>query len=158
MIRSQSKRTATVLCFAVIVCIALVASIIILIDLSTKRDSGNRQTYTVSFYSDNGTALKIDSVEEHQSAEPPVQPEMSYGNVFVRWDGAFSDVTSDMEVHPVTKSIKEENNAFALSGAYGQKGTVAFVPLQLCGKVCVSGFDLRVQYDPEFMELLSVFA
>ena len=99
----------------------------------------------------------IDTVKKHQPATPPVQPEMSYGNIFTKWDKDFSDITSDMDVHPVTKPVKGKTNVFALSGTYGQKETEVFVPLQLCGDVLLSGFELKVQYDSQSLELLSVF-
>ena len=157
MAKENPKKLIIIICSVIIVCIAVAVSLIILLGRKTKQEIRSVQAYSVTFYSDDGSVLLIESVEEHKSATPPVQPEMSYGNIFVKWDKAFSDITSDLNVYPVTKKVTDETNVFALSGAYGQKGSDVIVPFQLCGSVCVSGFDLRIQYDPEVVELLSVF-
>ena len=155
MTKKLSKK-AVIICIT-IVCLFVIAALIILLGSKAKQDSGDAKTYNVTFYSDNNTVLKIDNVIEHHSATPPVQPEMTYGNVFVKWNEDFTNVSSDLEVHPETKTVKSEKNVFALSGAYGTKGSDIVVPLQLCGDVLLSGFDLKVTYDSEKLELLSVF-
>lgn len=152
MFKNRSKKSIAILCSVVVACIAVVVCLIVLF-----QRVGDGREYKVSFYSDDGTVLKVDAVQKHQSATPPVQPEMSFGTVFVKWDKDFSDITSNVRIHPVTKSVKGESNVFALSGTYGQKGSEVYVPLQLCGDVLVSGFEVTVQYDSQSLELLSVF-
>lgn len=124
-------------------------------DRSAMTESG--ATYTVTFYADNGSILKIDAVPENGSATPPVEPEMSYGNIFTKWTSNFSAVKENMEIHPECQSVLGKDNVFALAGAYGKAGECIIVPLQLCGNVQLSGFDLTVEYDPEFLALEAVF-
>ncbi len=114
-------------------------------------------TYTVTFYADDGSILWIDTVPENGVATPPTEPEMTYGNVFFKWDSDFSSVTKDLEIHPECQSVAGKNNAFAMAGAYGKTGDSVIVPLKLCGDVCLCGFDLTVTYDPEKLQLESVF-
>lgn len=157
MFKNKSIKIVAIVCSIIVAMIAIVVLLIIPLVQNNRRDSGSGQTFAVTFYSNDGTILKIDTVEEHKSAIPPVQPEMSYGNIFVKWDKEFSEITSDIDVYPVTKSVKGKKNVFALSGAYVTKDSEAIVPLQLCGDVLISGFEMNVKYDSEKMELLSVF-
>ena len=156
MTKKLSKKTVIISCIT-IVCLIVIAALIILLGLKAKQDPREAKTYNVTFYSDNNTVLKIDNVIEHHSATPPVQPEMTYGNIFVKWNEDFTNVISDLEVHPETKTVRSEKNVFALSGAYGTNDSEIVVPLQLCGDVLLSGFELKVVYHPEKLELQSVF-
>lgn len=113
-------------------------------------------TYTVTFYSNDGTMLKIDSVKENSFATPPVAPTMTYGVVFKSWDTVFSKVTKDLEIHPVCEEIKGKPNVLAVQSRYSQKGGMVVVPIQLCGDVCVSGLDITVRYDKELLNLKAV--
>lgn len=114
-------------------------------------------TYTVTFYADDGSILFIDSVIEGDAAAPPIEPIMSYGNIFTKWDSDFSAVTEDTEIHPECRSVVGKPNVFALAGAYGRTEETVFVPFRLCGDVCLCGFDLTVTYDAEKLSLESVF-
>ena len=118
--------------------------------------SGVEGKLAVTFYSDDGTILKIDYVQKGSAAVPPAEPQMSYGMVFQSWDTEFSRVTRDLEVHPVCVDVKEKTNAFAVGGAYGKVGETVTVPVTLCGQVCVAGFDATITYDPEALELVDV--
>lgn len=112
--------------------------------------------YTVTFYSNDGTILKMESVDPHGSVTPPVEPQMAYGSVFVAWDSSFTDVTEDLEVRPLCAEFKGKTNVFTVSGAYGRVGETVVVPVRLCGDVCVSGFDITIRYDAEILKLKSV--
>ena len=114
-------------------------------------------TYTVTFYANDGSILWIDTVPESEAATPPAEPEMTYGNVFSKWDSDFTSVTKDLEIRPEWQSITGKKNVFALAGAYGKTGDDVFVPFKLCGDVCLCGFDLTVTYDPAKLQLESVF-
>lgn len=116
-----------------------------------------RPSYTVTFISDDGKILFIDSVEEGHTATPPSLPEMSYGNVFSKWTSDFSSVTKDIVVQPECQSVAGKTNVFAMASAYGKPGECVIVPFELCGVVCLCGFDLIVEYDPEQLALESVF-
>ena len=112
--------------------------------------------YAVTFYSDDGTILKIDYVKQNEAAVPPVSPVMTYGMIFKSWDTDFSNVTKNLEVRPVCDSVRGKTNVVALQSAYSKKDNTAFVPIQLCGDVCVAGLDLIIKYDSNLLRLESI--
>ena len=115
------------------------------------------RNYDVKFYSDNKELLKIDTVKSGESAEPPVEPELSNGNVFRKWDTDFSAVTTDLEIKPEFESVNGKENVFALSGTYGKKDKLVTTSLTLCGDVALSGFDITLEYDKDKLSLDSIF-
>ena len=112
--------------------------------------------YTVTFYSNDGTVLKIDSVNENTSATPPIAPAMTYGTVFKSWDTDFSKVTRDLEIRPICEEVKDKPNVLAVQSRYTKKGGTVVVPIELCGDVCLSGLDITVRYNHEQLNLKSV--
>lgn len=125
-------------------------------DQGSDSGSASKKQYTVTFYSNDGTVLKVDSVAEGNTANPPMQPQMLYGTVFQSWDTDISSVTKDLKVYPICEDVKEKMNIFAIEGAYGKSGGTVIVPIRLCGDVCVSAFDLTISYDSNALELVSV--
>lgn len=115
------------------------------------------KSYSVKFYSDNKELLKIDTVKSGESAIPPVEPELSYGNIFQKWDTDFSAVSKDLEINPEFESVSGKENVFAIAGAYGKKEDVVTTSLTLCGDVSLSGFDITVEYDKDELSLDSVY-
>ena len=116
----------------------------------------NEEQYIVTFYSNNGTVLKMESVEKGKAANPPAQPQMLYGTVFTSWDADISSVTKKLEVHPICEEVKEKTNVFAIEGAYSKSDGMVIVPIRLCGEVCVAAFDMTISYDSNALELVSV--
>lgn len=112
--------------------------------------------YTVTFYSNDGTVLKIDSVYENSSATPPVAPAMTYGTVFKSWDTDFSKVTKDLEIRPVCEEVKGKPNVLAVHSRYTTKDGTVVVPIELCGDICVSGLDITVRYNQDQLKLKAV--
>lgn len=123
---------------------------------STPTGPENTGAYTVTYYSDDGTILKLDSAAENGASVPPAEPKMTYGSIFKSWDADLTCITGDLEVYPVCESFAGQSNVFVAAGAYGKAGDTVAVPILLCGDVCVSGFDLTVTYDPEQVELVSL--
>ena len=117
-----------------------------------------KSEYEVRFYSDDNSLFLIETVKANTAANPPNQPEISYGNIFVKWDTDFSNVNSDLNIHPVCKSFKGKSNTFAIDSAYCQKDETAILPLSLCGDVKLSGFDITVEYDKESLKLEKVIS
>ena len=76
--------------------------------------------------------------------------------VFESWDKDFSEVTKDLEIHPVCEEIKGKPNVLAVQSRYSQQDGTVVVPIQLCGDVCVSGLDVTVRYDKELLSLKAV--
>ncbi len=144
----MSKRKIVIASIAVVTVIAVIVSAVML--LSTIE-------YEVSFYSDTGEIIAIETVKWNKSVKPPNNPIVSYGNVFKKWNADISKVNKDLDVHPETESFVGKKNVFALSGAYGAQNDVVYVPFVLCGNVCLSGFDANINYDEKLLELESVF-
>ncbi len=159
---NKKKLWTMVLILAIVLALAIVWLIILNQPKSSSDNqagqdkNANSELYTVTFYSNNGTILKIDSVEKGKAANPPATPQMLYGTVFQSWDAEISNVSKDLEVYPVCEDIKDKPNVFAVDGAYGKSGDTVIVPIRLCGEVCASAFDLTITYDSDALELLSV--
>lgn len=117
----------------------------------------NESAYTVTFYADDSSVLCIDTVKAGESATPPAEPQMTYGNVFMKWDKDFSAISEVVKVFPECQSVTGKKNVFALESAYGRKEETIVVPFRLCGDVYLCGFDLTVHYDADKLELESVF-
>lgn len=159
---NKKKLWIIILILAVILAVAIISLII----LGQREEPGtnqgnnnhpiNKDQYTVTFYSNDGTVLKIDSVEKGKAANPPTQPQMLYGTVFTSWDADISSVTKNLEVHPICEDVKEKSNVFAIEGAYGKSGGTVIVPIRLCGEVCVAAFDMTISYDSDALGLVSV--
>lgn len=159
---NKKKLWIIILILAVVLAAAIVSLIILGqreepgVDQGSNSNSVSKDQYTVTFYSNDGTVLKIDSVEKGKTANPPAQPQMLYGTVFQSWDTDISSVTKNLEVRPICEDVKEKQNIFAIEGAYGKSGGTVIVPIRLCGEVCVSAFDMTISYDSNALDLISV--
>lgn len=146
----MTKKKKNIVLVCIVICIVALIGVAINFGLSKK-------SYEVSFYSDDNTVIKVEEVPRNDSAEPPVTPQLSYGKLFSHWNTDFSKVKGKMDIKPVCEDFTGKPNVFAMSGAYGKKDSSVTVPLQLCGNVCLSGFDITVKFDPDVLELESVF-
>ncbi len=144
----MSKRKIQIIIMALIAMVAIVLSTVI---------STSKAEYEVSFHSETGEVVAIETVERNESVNPPNSPVVKYGNIFKKWDTDISKVKENMNVRPETESFIGKKNVFALSGAYGAQNDFVYVPFVLCGDVCLSGFDAKITYDKNFLELESVF-
>lgn len=61
--------------------------------------------YTVSFYSATGVLLKQQSVTEGEDAVPPTELPEYPGQEFDGWDGSYTNVEKDLELHAVYRMI-----------------------------------------------------
>lgn len=145
------KKSKKIIIIAMAVC--LLAAAIAAISIS----SLNRKTYTVTFYSDNEKVLSINTVKRNDCASPPNEPQISYGNVFIKWDKDFSKVKKDLDIHPVCESFDGKKNVFSTSGAYAVSNQSANVHLALSGDVCTAGFEISIEYDSKSLALESVY-
>lgn len=117
----------------------------------------NKIKYTVTFYSDTDTVLKLDEISRNDSAVPPTIPTVEYGKIFTKWDNDFSIIKSDLEIRPICESFVGKDNVFALSGAYGKTSDYAYMNFSLCGNVCLSGAEMLITYDETALSVDSVF-
>lgn len=111
----------------------------------------------VTFLSDDGSVLQIESIQSGALPTPPSSPELSNDHIFLRWDYTDALADGDVEISPEFQSITNVTNAFVIPSAYGKHNETITVPLRLCGNVMLFGFDLTVEYDTESLELLSVY-
>lgn len=161
--RFMKKKTLQRIILILAVVLIVAVSAIAVLNARQKQQTNGEQLngdekesqYTVTFYSNDGTVLKIDSVRKGVAANPPKQPQMLYGTVFKSWDTEISSVTKDIEVRPICEDVKGKMNIFAIEGTYGKSGGTVIVPIRLCGDVCVSAFDLTISYDSNALELVS---
>ena len=128
----------------------------VIIDNSNENETVPEDQITVTYFGDDGTILKYETLQKGEFTTPPSEPKMSYGKIFRNWDFDFSPVQTSTEINPVCISLPDQTNAFVIPGVYGKTGDTVMVPVLLCGNVCVAGFDITVSYDPEKLEIVSV--
>lgn len=160
------KKKKLLIIVSVIVVVAIASTILFLFrdNLFNIKEGSETETtiaasadeYTVNFYSNDDAILKSDTVSENSPAIPPDAPAMEYGSVFQSWDTDFSDVTQDLNIRPIYESVKGQKNVIAVHSAYAQNDSTVMVPVQLCGDVCVSGFDITIKYDSNSLQLESI--
>lgn len=144
-----NKRSAIIIA---IVSVALIAILVLLIRLLFLKSE-----YEVSFYSDTGNLLAVEKVNRNGTPTPPINPQVKYGEIFQKWNVDFTTVKKNLKVYPESINITGKANVFALPGAYGKHGETVILPLTLCGEVCLSGFDISINYDSGVLEFVSVF-
>lgn len=139
-----------------IVC-ASVLAVVIVVGIVFTNFWLSKKVYEVTFHSDDNSIIKVDEVQRNDSAEPPVIPIAPNGKVFKKWDTDFAKVKGNLDIKAVYEETAGKPNVFALSGTYGAKEEYVHVPFQLCGNVCLSGFDLIIKYDSKVLKLDSVY-
>lgn len=116
----------------------------------------NNQKHKVQFFV-NDKVVKVEEVKHGFSATPPIEPQVPYGSVFSKWDKDISNIKQDLDVHAVLQGFSDKTNVITVSSAYGDKGDEIFIPVSLCGNVCLCGLDCVLTYDADAVELISVF-
>ena len=117
--------------------------------------SGERKTdekHVVTFLTSDGQILEDKTAEHGEIISPPQNPPVPPGEIFTGWDTDIDKITDDVIIKEETINVTEMENALAISGGYCKKGKTVTVPLQLCGKVCLSGLDLSIRFDPEELQ------
>lgn len=103
----------------ILTCLVLIFGVVICIFCFSEKP--NKQQYTVTFLSDDGTVLKIAEVVKHGVANPPKEPVLSYGKIFTSWDKDISDITCDTTVKPIYEDITENGECVCTSGYIWKK-------------------------------------
>lgn len=145
MSKLTKKRTIIIACL-------LMATLLLILALVFQFKKEPKE-YEVIFYSDNEKVLSVSKITHGQMATPPVAPQLSNGLIFQKWDKELLNVRENMQIHPCYTAVSESENAITLPGTYGVCGTTVSIPLKLCGKVCLSGVDLTVEYDSDVLRL-----
>lgn len=106
------------------------------------------ERHIVTFAFDDGTIIEKKEVKDGQGVYPP---SLKLENtVFRGWSCPINNVTQDIEAHPMTYGIIEDN-LFYIDSAYVKEGKKVKLPLLLGGKVNVNFGELTVEYDPEVL-------
>jgi hypothetical protein len=91
--------------------------------------------------------IQVQSVKDGKSAEPPANVKLDDGLVFAHWDKPLSNIIDDTVIRAVYIDARDLENAFTVPSAYCKKDGLVTVPLELQGRVELSGFDIRIRYD-----------
>lgn len=154
-------KSKKLLILILVVAVVLACVIVVFVSKAMNASNGTQpteagNTYRVTFYSDDGTILKIDTARENAAAVPPHNPQLTYGKLFLAWDKDFSNVTGDMEVYPVYEDIRNKPNVFSIGSVYTSNGGRTTISVMLGGNVCASGFDIVIRYNADVMQLESI--
>ena len=91
--------------------------------------------------------LEVQSVKEGASAEPPADIKLDEGLVFSHWETPLANITKDTVIRAVYIDVRNLDNAFTVPSVYCKNEKQVTVPLELQGRVELSGFDIRIRYD-----------
>lgn len=106
----------------------------------------------VTFMTSDGQILENQTVNTGEKVVPPENPPVPPGEIFIGWDTDIDKITDGAIVKEETVNVAGMENAIALSGGYCQKGETVTIPLQLCGKVSLSGLDLSIGFNPQELQ------
>lgn len=137
----------------ILLCGALVSGAVYLLTqskLAAEREA-KKPRYTVTFAYQDGTVIDTRQVKEGAGTFPP---EFETDGVFRGWSGAFNEVKSDVEVHPMTYELAGDENLFCFDSVYVQEGETFSITVQLAGDVNISTAEIGVDYDTEVMEYI----
>lgn len=110
--------------------------------------------YTVTFSDKDGDILSRQTVYSGNAAFPPEAPTVA-GYIFAGWDTAYDCVTEDIE--PKATYIAEDSqNLFTVSSVDGAPGNEITVFVRLGGTVMLCGYDMRLTYDSDVLEFVSL--
>ena len=108
-------------------------------------DALKLKTYTVNFYNAEGLIIKTEEVVAGNSATAPESPakndDETYHYSFKAWDKAFTDVTSNLDVHPTYTSEAHKWQTSTTVEANCQHGAGIKKTCSVCSRVSESYDD-----------------
>lgn len=116
-------------------------------DITINTENASK-SYTVSFYSSDGSLIEKKEVKHGKGVLPP---RIDFHGVFRGWDRQINSVTGDLEVHPIFYPINEDN-LFFFNSAYVLEGEEFELPINLAGNVNVSSGELILEYDSRVLK------
>ncbi len=110
--------------------------------------------YNVEFRNYDGSILDTVTVGNGEKAPLPDTPERD-GYIFRSWSADNSSVYDDTEI---TAQFVDENasNIFEIPSVTGAVEELVTVSVKLSGEICLCGFDMRLLYDPDSLEFVSM--
>gem|GEM_PF-2453840 len=97
------------------------------------------QTYTVTFYDNEGNILSQQEVEEGADAVAPEAPEVE-GYTFVGWDADYTNVQADLDIYPIY-----EQNPAGLIGDVDLNGTLTMADVALLYQIVLGQADVTAE-------------
>ena len=110
------------------------------------------ETFTVTFVDYDGTVLKSETVESGNSATAPADPTRE-GYIFVGWDKAFDNVTSNLTITAIYTQITEPT--IVIGTATGSAGEEVEVIFNLVNSPELYAMSLKITFDDTTLELVS---
>ena len=109
---------------------------------------------SVVFTDKDGNILAEQKVYSGNAALPPEAPAVA-NSIFVNWDADFTHIIGDTVISPV---YTEENaeNLFTVSSCSVDLDEEVKVRISLGGTVNLSAYDMRLQYDADVLEFVSL--
>ena len=114
-----------------------------------------RSSYTITFLNYNKTVFAKKKIMQGEVISSPGIPEIPEGYIFGGWNIEISSINKDTEIMPICIEIPKEKNVIALSSGYGKIGNNLNLPLQLCGKVDISCFEIVISYDKDMLNFVA---
>ena len=113
---------------------------------SSEDDSSNGDflIHTVNFLDEDGTVLKMDSVENGSSATAPATPKGT-GKTFLGWDRAFDCVEKDLTVSALYTDASDPT-VIVVNQIASAKQTIK-LPIVIVNNPGIAGAKLTVRYD-----------
>lgn len=110
----------------------------------------------VTFADKDGNTLAEQQVYSGNAALPPEAPAVA-SKVFVGWDADFTKIADDTVISPVY-TAENTSNLFNVSSCSAAAGEEIKVRVALGGTVNLSAYDMRLQYDADVLEFVSLDA
>lgn len=113
---------------------------------STSTDTSNNQskTHTVTFKDYDGQILKTESVEEGQSATPPINASKE-GYKIVGWDAPLDSINEDIVVSPIYEKIS--GPTISVGNITAKAGDTVKIPVILHNNPGINGATILVSFD-----------
>ena len=121
-------------------------------DLSDENDDGK---YLVRFLTDEGIPISILECNKGETLIPPTPPRQ-INNVFVGWDGDYSNITQNVDIIATYVDVSQTTNAISADTTYVATDSEFNVVVGIYGSVSFCGLDMDVSYDSDLLELIEI--
>ncbi len=118
------------------------------------KNASTDDSFTVTFKDDSDSVLSSETVKWGASCSLPQAPEKE-GYIFKGWKGDYTNINQDTVI--TAEYIEESaDNIFVVTGGSGSPGDLVTVSVDLKGTVNLCGFDMRLVYDKNCLEYVSL--
>lgn len=116
-------------------------------------DKGSTSVKTAFFIDNEGNLAKMHTVPINGSAVPPMMPKRE-GYYPGGWSADYHQISESTVLRPAYIS-NTANNIFLLDSATVSEGEAVSLKVNLCGTVKLINFQVRLEYNPEVLEVVS---